>query len=418
MPVTLPGVRLTDHWLDVPLDHADPGGERITVYAREVRAPDDDSGRPWLLFLQGGPGGESPRPHGADAWLAPALREFRVLLLDQRGTGRSTPVTARGLMTRGDAEAQADYLGHFRADAIVRDAELLRGQLGAPAWSTLGQSFGGFCALTYLSLAPEGLRECLVTGGLPGLSAGAEEVYRRTYPRVVAKNAAYYARYPDDEAAVRRIADQLAASDTRMPTGERLTVERFQSLGRAFGMVGGYETVHYLVEKAWDGPELSPAFRHGVAEHTTFATGPLYAVLHEACYAQGGPTDWAAQRLRGPEFDASAGGRVLFTGEMTYPWMLEQEEAMRPYAAAADLLAQRTDWPALYDVDRLAANTVPVAAAVYYDDMYVDAELSLATAAAVPGIRAWVTNEVEHNGLRLSAERVFGRLLDMRRDRA
>jgi len=50
--------------------------------------------------------------------------------------------------------------------------------------------------------------------------------------------------------------------------------------------------------------------------------------------------------------------------------------------------------------------------------MYVDAELSLATAAAVPGIRAWVTNEVEHNGLRLSAERVFGRLLDMRRDRA
>lgn len=418
MPVTLPGVRLHDHWLDVPLDHADPGGEQITVYAREVRAPDDDAGRPWLLFLQGGPGGASPRPTGADAWLAPGLREFRVLLLDQRGTGRSTPVTARGLAGRGEAQAQADYLAHFRADSIVRDAELLRAHLGAPAWSTLGQSYGGFCTLSYLSLAPEGLRECLVTGGLAGLSAGAEEVYRRTYPRVVGKNAEYYARYPDDEAGVRRIADHLASSDTRLPTGERLTPERFQSLGMEFGGVGGYETVHYLIEQAWDGPELSPAFRYGVAEHTSFAVRPLYSVLHEACYAQDGPTDWAAQRLRGPEFDAGAGGRVLFTGEMVYPWMLQQEQAMQPYAEVAERLAQRPDWPALYDAERLAANQIPVAAAVYHDDMYVDAGLSLATAAAVPGIRAWVTNEVEHNGLRLSPDRVFGRLLDMLRGRA
>lgn len=418
MPVELPGVRLTDHWLDVPLDHGAPDGESITVYAREVRAPDDDIGRPWLLFLQGGPGGESPRPHGPDAWLAAALREFRVLLLDQRGTGRSTPITPRLLAERGDPAGQADYLAHFRADAIVRDAELLRASLGSGPWSTLGQSFGGFCTLTYLSLAPDGLRECLVTGGLAGLSASADEVYRRTYPRVVAKNAEFYRRYPDDEAAARRIADHLAAAETTLPTGERLTPERFQSLGMGFGGVGGYEAVHYLIEKAWDGPELSPAFRYGVAALTSFAVGPLYAVLHEACYAQGTATQWAAHRLRGQEFDAASGGRLLFTGEMIYPWMLEQESAMQPYRDVADRLARRTDWPALYDVERLAGNTVPVAAAVYHDDMYVDAQLSLETAAAVPGVRAWVTNEVEHNGLRLAPDRVFGRLLDIRRGRA
>ena len=48
-----------------------------------------------------------------------------------------------------------------RADSIVRDAEALRQELlpgdgAASRWAVLGQSFGGFCSLTYLSFAPEG----------------------------------------------------------------------------------------------------------------------------------------------------------------------------------------------------------------------------------------------------------------------
>jgi len=420
MAVSLPGVELTDHWLDVPLDHAAPDGERITVYAREVGNPDHQD-RPWLLFLQGGPGGKSPRPEGADNWLGRAVQDFRVLLLDQRGTGRSTPVTARSLAARGDAQSQADYLALLRADSIVRDAELLRAAVGGGApWSTLGQSYGGFCTLTYLTLAPDGLRECFVTGGLAGLNASAEDVYRRTYPRVVRKNATYYKRYPEDESAVRRVVDHLATTDVRLPTGDRLSPERLQALGMGFGATGGYETVHYLLEEAWDGSELSPTFLAGVQEHTSFVTGPLYAVMHEPCYAQGAATRWAAQRVREelPAFDWRGDGRVLFTGEMTYPWMFEQERAMQPFAAAANLLAERSGWPDLYDAATLAINTVPVAAAVYHDDMYVDADLSLDTAALVGSVRTWVTNEYEHNGLRAGGDRVLGRLIDMARGRA
>lgn len=420
MAVSLPGIVLTDHWLDVPLDHAAPDGEQITVYAREVRSPDHDD-KPWLLFLQGGPGGKSPRPEAADGWLGRALQDFRVLLLDQRGTGRSAAVTARSLAARGDAAAQADYLALFRADSIVRDAELLRQAVGGGTpWSTLGQSYGGFCTLTYLSFASHGLTECFVTGGLSGLDASAEDVYRRTYPRVVRKNDAYYARYPEDEAALRRIVDHLAESDTRLPTGDRLTPERLQSLGMGFGAAGGFETVHYLLEEAWDGSELSPTFLAGVQEHISFGIRPLYAVLHEACYAQGASTKWAAQRVRGelPEFDPRGDGRVLFTGEMTYPWMFSHEQAMRPFAAAAHLLAERSNWPALYDAERLAGNAVPVMAAVYHDDMYVDAELSLETAGRLGSVRTWVTNEFEHNGLRADGDRVLGRLVDMARGRA
>ncbi|MGN0112819.1 MAG: proline iminopeptidase, partial [Cellulosimicrobium funkei] len=45
-------------------------------------------------------------------------------------------------------------------------------------------------------------------------------------------------------------------------------------------------------------------------------------------------------------------------------------------------------------------NEVPVEAAVYFDDMFVDAGLSLETAARVGNVRTWVTNEFEHDGLR------------------
>ncbi|MBD8079440.1 hypothetical protein [Cellulosimicrobium arenosum] len=56
---------------------------------------------------------------------------------------------------------------------------------------------------------------------------------------------------------------------------------------------------------------------------------------------------------------------------------------MRP-VRAAEALATRKDWGDLYD-----------------DDMFVDADLSLETAAHVGNTEAWVTNELEHDGLRL-----------------
>jgi len=134
-----------------------------------------------------------------------------VLLLDQRGTGRSTPATRLTLAGRPGPQAQADYLARFRADNIVRDAEHIRRRLtgGAP-WSLLGQSFGGFCTVTYLSLAPEGVTEAFITGGLPGLDVTADDVYRAAYPRVAAKVAQHYERYPEDVDRARQIARHLA----------------------------------------------------------------------------------------------------------------------------------------------------------------------------------------------------------------
>ena len=109
---------------------------------------------------------------------------------------------------------------------------------------------------------------------------------------------------------------------------------------------------------------------------------------------------------------------LRFTGEMVCPWMLDIDPALRPLRDAAGLLAERDDWPALYDAGRLASNEVPAAAAVYFNDMYVPAELSVPTSRAIRGLRAWVTSEYEHDGLRASNGTVLGRLIALARGAA
>ncbi|MGK5733777.1 alpha/beta fold hydrolase [Streptomyces sp. URMC 124] len=424
-----PGLVLTDHHFDVPLDHDAPSGEHIRLYAREVVASARQHDElPWLLYLQGGPGFPAGRPVGRENWLDRALEDYRVLLLDQRGTGRSTPATRQTLPLRGTPARQADYLAHFRADSIVRDCEHIRRQLtdGRP-WTVLGQSFGGFCAVTYLSYAPEGLAEVLITGGLPGLDADADTIYRAAYPRMERKTLAHYDRYPGDEAAARRIAAYLAQHEEVLADGTLLTVEAFQQLGILLGTGDGSHRLHYLLEDAFvdttAGPRLSDAFGEEVAAILSRAHCPLYALLHEAIYAQDGqPTHWSAERVRAeyPQFDQqhADGGRFLFTGETVHPWMLRTHPALRPLRRTAELLAERKGWTPLYDPERLARNTVPVAAAVYHDDLYVDTEHSLRTARAIRGLRTWVTDEYEHDGVRASGRVVLDRLLRLVRDDA
>jgi pimeloyl-ACP methyl ester carboxylesterase len=403
------GLVLTEHEFAVPLDHGRPDGETITVFAREVADPDGRD-RPLLVYLQGGPGSEAPRPTrhpSSPGWLDRALTDFRVLMLDQRGTGRSTPIgTLPGLAP----SAQAEYLTHFRADAIVRDAERIREELGVERWSVLGQSFGGLCVMTYLSIAPEGLREAFVTGGLAPIGPRIDDVYRATYSRTLERCRRHYERYPADRERVRALRERLERDDVRLPSGDRLTARRLRQLGNLLGMSTGAEDLHYILELPVD----SPAFAHDVEAALGFARNPLYAALQEACWADGGSTRWAAERLLPTEY---ADDQELFVGEHVYPWMFEEYGALAPLREAADILAER-EWPRLYDADRLAANEVPVAAAIYAEDMYVERAFSEETAAHIRGLRTWLTDEYEHNALRADGGRVLGRLIDLARGRA
>jgi hypothetical protein len=243
------------------------------------------------------------------------------------------------------------------------------------------------------------------------------------------KNRGFYARYPEDVEAVRAIVRHLRTTDVLLPGGGRLTAEAFQSLGLILGFSSGPHTLHYMVEDAFvpglPAPVLSDTFLWDVQRQLSFAGNPLFAVLHEPIYGQRsvspGPTAWAAERVRAefPQFDAdvalAAGEPVLFTGETIHPWMFGTDPALAPLREAAELIARHEEWPDLYDPDRLARNDVPVAAAVYHDDMYVDTADSLATARAVRGLRTWVTDEFEHDGLRVSGGAVLDRLIRLAR---
>jgi len=403
----IPGLTLVEHELQVPLDHADATGERLTVFARELigDAPGAES-FPLLVFFQGGPGFEAPRPSHAPVpatWMHRALREYRLVLLDQRGTGRSTPVGRLDGLAPSD---QAAYLTHLRADSIVRDAELLREFFGVERWSVLGQSFGGFCVLAYLSMFPGSLREAFVCGGLPPIGRPVDDVYSRTYPLVAERSRRYYGRYPEDRERVRAIHRQIAEGSIVLPTGERLTSRRFRQLGNVLGMSDGAERLHSILEL----PTGSPGFLHDVASGTDFARNPLYAAVHESCYADGCVTGWSAERTLPDDFDDFE----LFTGEHVYPWMFEDYAALTPLREAAELVAQHP-WPALYDADRLAENDVPVAAVVYANDMYVPRDLSEETAGRVRNLRRWLTDEYEHDGLREDGARILGRLIELAR---
>ena len=403
----VPGAILTEREHVVPLDHAAPGGPTITVFTREVADP-AGLDRPYLVFLQGGPGTEATRPTSPPSgWMRRALEDYRILLLDQRGTGRSTPV---GRIIPGATPAeQATYLSHFRADAIVRDAEHIRRELGVDSWSVLGQSFGGFTSMTYLSIAPEGLREAFLTGGLSPIGRPVDDVYRATYVRTLEKNRAYFARYPDDRRRARQIFERLEAEDVRLASGDRLTARRFRQLGLWLGDDHGFELLHHVLEL----PFGSNAFLHDAEHGVRFGRNPLYATLHESSYADGVPTRWSAERLLPDEIVAEG----YFTAEHVFRWMWDDYAALAPHKAAAELLAEHP-WPRLYDADALRRNEVPVAATIYANDVYVERAFAEETAATIKGLRPWITNEYEHSALRSDGERVLDRLIDLVRGRA
>ena len=403
----VPGATLTEREHSVPLDHARPDGPRITVFTREVAAP-DGADRPYLVFLQGGPGFEAARPTSPPSgWMKRAVQDYRVLLLDQRGTGRSTPVGSE--IPGSPPEEQASYLRHFRADSIVRDAELIRGELGVDRWSVLGQSFGGFTSMTYLSIAPEGLREALITGGLSPIGRPVDDIYGATYRRLLDKNGRYFERYPDDRTRVDDILRRLDDEDVRLPSGDRLTARRSRQLGLWLGDSAGFELLHHVLEL----PFGSLAFLHDAEAGVHFSRNPIYATLHESSYADGVATRWSADRLLPDEIVE----RGYFTAEHVFPWMWEDYARLRPQKAAAELLADHP-WPALFDADQLRRNEVPVAATIYVNDLYVERDFAEETAATIRGLRTWETDEFEHNGLRADGERVLGRLIDLVRGRA
>lgn len=390
---------------------------------------------PWLVYLQGGPGFECRSPQNV-SWVPTILdKGYQVLMLDQRGTGLSNAISQSSLQLRGDEKVQAEYMKSFRADSIIKDCEAIRKALTADypeekkKWSIMGQSFGGFCSVTYLSFYPEGVKEAFLFGGLPPLRNNADEAYTRLYARVKQRNEAYYDKYPEDISRVHRIIKFLTRNGdetVRVQGGEGyLSARRFMQMGIYFGKHGGFDQVHELVLRAdTDLTQFGHLTRPTVLAleaAQSFDTNVIYALLHEPLYCQGEPSNWSAERLLSnfPEFslqNVDSNNPVYFTGEMIYPFMFDTYPELKKLKQVGHLLAEEKDWPALYDVEQLKKNRVPVYAAVYVDDMYVDFDLSMETARTIKGCKPFITNSMYHNAISAKMDDVLKEIFARRDD--
>jgi hypothetical protein len=437
------------------------------------------------VYLQGGPGFGSPAPvvglafSQDSSWGAKALGKYkRVVLMDQRGTGKSTPITKQTLQTRfpdlfllddgseamesssdypkfQEALAKAtDYMAQFRADNIVKDAEAIKealmvtGEPGAPEpgprpWGcALGQSFGGFCMMSYLSLIEHPPRICLLTGGIAPMLTPAYDAYSMLWERVRERSLRYYEMYPGDIPVVKIIVSQLLAKPERLPSGGILTARRFLQLGMGLGgSPSSFASLHNSLSSAFiqsDEPEFSKAFLKSFDSNQPFDDYPIYYFLHESIYADGlsnSPTNWAAHRAyedkiqTSSEFDYrltsslnSEDRPTLFFGEMVFPWMSEDyvECGGVGCTALANALASKDDWEPLYDGSHmrkvLGEERSRAAAACYYDDMYVEFNCAMKVCQRgnpLEKCKVYITNEYQHSGLRDSGAAIFTKLHGM-----
>ena len=404
----LAGLVTVEHSFEIPLDHDDESGPSITVFAREVADPEGRD-RPFLVYFQGGPGSEAPRPHrnpSDPGWLDRALREFRVLMLDQRGTGRSTPV---GALPGMSPQEQADYLAHFRADSIVRDSEWIRRELGAERWSLLGQSFGGFCVTTYLSLAPHGLREALLTRR-PSTSW---QCHRRLLP--VHLPAGARAQPPISRAVSQR--PRAAPGPEEQGRRRRTAVAVGRPADVAAISPGRRHARHERRRRATALPPRASASNRR-RSCTMSRTQPVFRATRStrSSTRRAWPT---AARPDGPR---SASCRRSSTRRTCSPESTSSRGCSRTTARSGPCARPPSCSPGASGRGSttrqvLGANEVPVAAAIYAEDMYVERFFSEQTAAHIRGARPWITNEYEHNGLRADGDRILSRLLDLARGR-
>lgn len=470
--------------------------ERAVAYVEKMAMKNANE---LCLYLQGGPGFGSPTPvvglsFGQDAsWGAAALAKYkRIVLMDQRGTGQSAPITKQSLEQRfpdlfildntdivnqkgGDGDVELDglkasypsefskfqnalteateYMAQFRADSIVRDAETIREALLLPfeteeaavprPWGcSLGQSFGGFCTMSYLSLIDHPPQICLFAGGIAPFGMAAVDVYTSLWDKVKRRNLRYYEMYPGDIPVVKKIVKKLLAEPASLPSGGTLTARRFLQLGMMLG--GGpssFASLHSILSTSFLQPnetEFTRAFLKTMDNAEPFDEHPIYFWLHESIYADGSnlsPTCWSANqafeaKIKTPsEYDytftsrlPSADRPTLFFGEMVFPWMAQDyaECSGVGCTALANNLAIKEDWCRLYDADHmrmvLGDGRTSSAAAVYYDDVYVDFDLCMKVTA--PGgplekTKVYITNEYQHSGLRDAGAGIFTKLHGM-----
>lgn len=211
------------------------------------------------------------------------------------------------------------------------------------------------------------------------------------------------------------------------------------TMGQAFGGHGGLDQVHATLGRMRADLDNFGFFTRPILtaleSFTPFDVVPIYAILHEAiyCYTKGVASRWAADRVGrqlepfgwlnvetpvAPADYIRYTGRpaMYFSGEMIFPFFFDVFPELARIKEAAEILAHYDGWDDLYDEAQLARNEVPIYAATYIDDMYVDYGLARETMRKVSGVRSFETNTMYHTALRAKSDEVLAALFKLKED--
>ena len=278
---------------EVPEDRSKPGGRKIRIFAAVLPAntlsPKEDP----LLILAGGPGQAASTLAPFVARLNEVRRARDVVLIDQRGTGRSSPMQCDAFKPREDDALETDPVPRARACAAellaqgmdaaqytttawIADLEAMREALGYAHWNLWGGSYGTRVAQEYLRRHPDRIRTVTLDAMVPPSMISTLDVWRTrkaTFDAVLracGESPACRNRHPDPAATLTAIAASLGPLGRAVDTVEPRT-GRITRLHLTFdGVLGLLQPLLYTPEASSLLPEML-----GLAAAGDY--GPLFA---------------------------------------------------------------------------------------------------------------------------------------------
>ena len=229
---------------DVPADPADPDGDTLALFVARIPALTPEPAADAVTIINGGPGASSVSLYVDLEGALSALRRNRdVIVVDQRGTGRSAPLDCPALDTatyqfdpatvRAATRHCLDALRHdprlFTTSLAVEDLERLRRQLGYRQWNLYGVSYGTRVAQHYLRRYPDAVRSVILDGVVPpDLALGPDVALnaQTTLDGILERcgQADYCAAaFPDPAGQFQRLRERLRASPVTLETPDPVT---------------------------------------------------------------------------------------------------------------------------------------------------------------------------------------------------
>ena len=268
-----------------------------------------------------------------------------MLLLDQRGTGHSSPIHAEALAgcpPGAGALPRPFSRRQHGAGCRIRSRGAEPGSPLEPARPELRR----FCSLTYLSLFPDSLHEVYLTGGVAPLVA-ARTGLPRHLPAGGGQEPRLLHPLPHAQAIANRLATTCTTTTCACPAASALTVEQLQQQGLDLRGQRRFEELYYLLEDAFIGERLNPAFLYQVGCRPCSRSTPTRCSPYctNPSTAKAAPATGRPSRSRGaPRAQLGTGQGFRLHRRDDLPWMFEQFRELIPLKEAAHLLAQKADW--------------------------------------------------------------------------